>query len=71
MHSFPVPIPTVNGSPIGVAMHRAEEKPIVNFVRLGADALMESLVKFNYCAHGVPAASDRIRTESLLYLLAF
>lgn len=61
----------VNGSPISgrvafVAMHRAEEKPIVSFVRLGADALMESLVKFNYRAHGVPAATNRIRTESFL-----
>jgi len=56
-HSLPVPI--VNESPIGehvafVAMHRAEEKPIVSFVRLGADALMEPLVKFNCRA---PAAS--------------
>lgn len=53
----------VNGSPIGghvafVAMHRTEEKPIVNFVELGADALMEPLVKFNYRAHGAPVASQ-------------
>lgn len=41
----------------------------MSFVRLGADALMESLVKFNYRAHGVPAASDRIRTESFLFSL--
>lgn len=54
-HSLPVPMDlrSVGASP----SHRAGEKPIMSFVRLGADALMEPLVKFNYRAHGAPAAS--------------
>lgn len=59
-HSLPVPIPMANRSAIGrlrLRWHRTEEKPIVSFVRLGVDALMEPLVKFNYRAHGTPTAS--------------
>lgn len=57
------------GRVVFVAMHRTEEKPIVSFVRLGADVLMESLVKFNCRAHGMLATADRIRTENPLYLV--